>query len=54
MMWGFKWPERSEVEPPKGGTGGSPPGKFSKFTMKWSKSRPPWDFPGQLKPYTKM
>ena len=26
----------------------------SKFTMKWSKSRPPWDFPGQFKPYTKM
>ena len=30
------------------------PGKFSKFTMKWSKSRTPWDFPGQFKPYRKM
>ena len=30
------------------------PGKFSEFTMKWSKSRTPWDFPGQFKPYRKM
>ena len=46
--------ERSEAKPTKGGVrGASPPGKFSNFAMKWSKSRPPWDFQGQFNVYKK-
>ena len=47
-------PSAARRNPPKGGFGGaSPPGKFSNFAMKWSKSRPPWDFQGQFNVYKK-